>query len=353
MKGGVFRTVGAVAAGLCLTIGAPSEVAAHKTSLANIELSVEDNRVGVQWTTSAHDLAVVVGIETDLSTPVARAEFDERQAAIEAYIRERTIIHSDGRSCTASEIFVGYEKLPEQLVINSEFDCPNAPATLTVRYGFYFEVDAQHLCVGQIRYGGRTQEVVFDASFMEVDVNIRTESHAKISWKNFAVYLRFGAEHIFTGYDHILFLLALVILLPSMWGTFKMVTAFTIAHSLTLTLAWFDMVNLPSRIVESAIAFSVAYVALENLLRHRPGRRWVVAGCFGLIHGLGFYAALNALDTSSQNTLLVLFSFNLGVEMGQIAIVLLVYVPLYYAARRPWYPRAATAASLAMFAVAV
>ena len=353
MKRRAFRTLFcAIAASFSLALGAAGEAAAHRTSLANIDLSVEGTQVFVQWTTSAHDLAVVLGIETDLTTPIPRARFEERLAAIEAYVRERAIIRSDGGICAASDIRVGYEKLPEQLVIDAGFDCPQAPATLTVRYGFYFDIDAQHLCIGRIRFGGQSQEVVFDASFMEVTVDLGDESSRRSAWGNFVVYLWFGTEHILGGYDHIMFLLALIVLLPRVWDTLKIVTAFTIAHSVTLTLAWFDMVDLPSRLVESAIAFSIAYVALENLFRERPTGRWMLAGFFGLVHGLAFYGALSAFDTNPDNTLIALFSFNLGVEIGQVAIVLLAYAPLYYCARYSWFPRAARAASLVMFTVA-
>ena len=354
MKRRAFRTLFcAFAASFSLAFGAAGEAAAHRTSLANIDLSVEDARVLMQWTTSAHDLAVALGIETDLTTPIPRARFEERRAAIEAYVRQRAIIRSDGADCALSDVRIGYEKLPEQLVIDAGFDCPQAPATLTVRYGFYFDIDPQHLGVGQIRFGGGSQEVAFDASFMEVTVDLGDESSRRSAWDNFTVYLWFGTQHILGGYDHIMFLMALIVVMPRMWDTIKIVTAFTIAHSVTLTLAWFDIVDLPSRLVESAIAFSIAYVALENLLRERPTGRWMLAGFFGLVHGLAFYGALRAFDTNPDNTLIALFSFNLGVEIGQLAIVLLAYAPLYYCARHPWFPRAARAASLAMFTVAV
>jgi hypothetical protein len=163
-----------------------------------------------------------------------------------------------------------------------------------------------------------------------------------------------GVEHIWRSYDHKLFLLSLLfpaVLVPGVKGwqacegfraafidVLKIVTAFTVAHSLTLSLATLGIVNLPARISESAIAISVVLAALNNLVAIIQAKRWVVAFCFGLIHGFGFAGVLTDLGLPRNVLALALVGFNLGVEAGQIAIVS-VFLPLAYLLRRTWrYP---------------
>jgi HupE / UreJ protein len=163
-----------------------------------------------------------------------------------------------------------------------------------------------------------------------------------------------GVEHIWRSYDHKLFLLSLLfpaVLVPGVKGwqacegfraafidVLKIVTAFTVAHSLTLSLATLGIVNLPARISESAIAISVVLAALNNLVAIIQAKRWVVAFCFGLIHGFGFAGVLTDLGLPRNVLALALVGFNLGVEAGQIAIVS-VFLPLAYLLRRTWLYR--------------
>ncbi len=130
-----------------------------------------------------------------------------------------------------------------------------------------------------------------------------------------------GVFHIFTGYDHIAFLLGVVLVGGSFKTIVKAVTAFTLAHSITLALAALDIVLLPSRIVESGIALSIMYIALENIFFRKFDRRWIITFFFGLVHGFGFASALAEVHLSGRLLGTALFAFNLGVEAGQICIV--------------------------------
>ncbi len=155
--------------------------------------------------------------------------------------------------------------------------------------------------------------------------------------------------HIWIGFDHILFLLSLLLPAVLIWrasrwqavetfraafvDVFRIVTSFTVAHSITLSLATLGFVSLPSRWVESAIAASVVLAALNNLWPLFHGRRWMVAFGFGLIHGFGFASVLVDLGLPRETLVLALVGFNLGVEAGQLAIVAL-FLPLAFALRR-------------------
>jgi hydrogenase/urease accessory protein HupE len=143
-----------------------------------------------------------------------------------------------------------------------------------------------------------------------------------------------GIHHIVGGYDHLLFLGALLLVARGARDVVTTLTAFTVAHSLTLGLAVTGVVNLPARIVEPLIAASIVYVGLENLLRQQPPPRWKLTFGFGLIHGFGFAGALRELGIGSSGlaAALPLGSFNLGVEAGQIAVAL-VTLPLLWALR--------------------
>jgi hypothetical protein len=122
------------------------------------------------------------------------------------------------------------------------------------------------------------------------------------------------------------------------WDVFRVATSFTVAHSITLSLAALSVVQLPSRLVESTIAFSVVLAALNNVWPLVHGRRWLVAFGFGLIHGFGFASVLADLGLPRDALLLALVGFNVGVELGQLAIIAL-FLPLAYALRRTWFYR--------------
>jgi len=170
----------------------------------------------------------------------------------------------------------------------------------------------------------------------------------------FIDYARAGVWHIWIGFDHILFLLSLLLpavlflarerwqavarFNPAFWDVFRIVTSFTVAHSITLSLATLGLIALPSRLVESAIAASVVLAALNNLYPLFQGRRWMVAFCFGLIHGFGFASVLADLGLPRGALALALVGFNLGVELGQLTIVA-VFLPTAYLLRHGWFYR--------------
>jgi hypothetical protein len=149
-------------------------------------------------------------------------------------------------------------------------------------------------------------------------------------------FLWLGVEHIFTGYDHLAFLLGLLIATESLRALVKIVTSFTVAHSVTLALATFDLFVMPARLTESLIALSIAYVAAENLLRSQAIDRYRVTFLFGLVHGFGFSTILREMQLPTRNLVLSLFSFNAGVEIGQVAFVAVVFPMTLFLASSRW-----------------
>jgi hydrogenase/urease accessory protein HupE len=170
--------------------------------------------------------------------------------------------------------------------------------------------------------------------------------------ESFFAFLKLGIEHILTGYDHLLFLFALMVVCRDLRSILTVITCFTIAHSITLALAALDIVRLPGRIVEPLIAASIAYVGIENLFRgDSPKWRSLIAFSFGLVHGLGFADALRELGIKSGQCGIVvpLVGFNLGVELGQLSVAAIVLPILWKLRRNPSFvPRWVPVCSLAV-----
>ena len=222
------------------------------------------------------------------------------------------------------------------------------PRILEVDYRFMFDLKPLDRAFMQVECRGVTQTAVFTSDRPTQRFNLAGRS----ATKEFFSFGWHGVWHIWIGFDHILFLMAL--LLPAVlkfeenqwravahfrdafFNVFKVVTAFTVAHSLTLSLAALQIISLPSRWVESAIAGSVLLAALNNIRAVVHERIWLVAFVFGLIHGFGFANVLTELGLPRNALLLALVGFNLGVEVGQLAIVSL-FLPLAFMARRSGY----------------
>jgi hydrogenase/urease accessory protein HupE len=225
------------------------------------------------------------------------------------------------------------------LLFQGRFACGPAARVLHLRYDVLFDHDPYHasyvrLNVGEPLGGSDAAAAVFWDRQREISVDVRLPDPL---WKSALLYLRLGVAHILTGADHLAFLLALLLATAArprpLRGAVAICSAFTIAHSLTLALQVLRPGLVPTRWVEPAIAFSVAVVALENLLPRPPRARLPLVFAFGLIHGLGFASALREIGLRRRGLLLSLLSFNLGVELGQLLIVGLALPLLVTAAR--------------------
>ncbi len=146
-------------------------------------------------------------------------------------------------------------------------------------------------------------------------------------WRLAPKFFAAGVEHIMTGYDHLCFLLAVVLWASRAWPVVKIVTAFTVSHSITLSLAALQLVEIPSSWTEAAIALSIIYVAIENFFTRKVDGRWRDTFFFGFVHGFGFASGLIEMGVPQRAIVPALASFNLGVEVGQIGVVMAV-IPL-------------------------
>lgn len=332
---------------LCALLLAWSATAlAHRPSDAFLTLEVNGTTITGQWEVALRDLEVLSALDMNGDRQLTWGELRAEQPALQAQLASALHLFGDGKACGLSftDLLIHDRSDGRYAWFALVADCAAAPRALTLDYRLLFNVDPTHRGILVLRSGDQAHSAVFAP-----DAASRTFTLAEPSARAvFIDYLREGAWHIWIGLDHILFLL--VLLLPAVlvyehgrwqardhlgaavWDVAAVVTAFTLAHSITLTLAALDMARLPSRWVEASIAATVLLAALNNL-RPVVRARWALAFGLGLIHGFGFASVLGDLGLPQGPRLTALVAFNLGVELGQLAI-LAVFVPLAFAVRR-------------------
>ncbi len=326
---------------------------AHKPSDSYLTLYADGQSLKGQWDIALRDLEYAVGLDADGDGAITWGELKAKQADVDAYVLARLALSADGRPCrlTPTEHLVDDHTDGAYAVLRFTAQCETGSyAKAEVEYSLFFDLDPTHR--GLLRVEQAKDSLTGILSPERPRMELRAGGRSKL--EQFADYVREGVWHIWIGFDHILFLLSL--LLPSVfiamgkgwqpadrfgsafWDVFKVATSFTVAHSITLSLAALSVIQLPSRLVESAIALSVVLAALNNVWPLVHGRRWLVAFGFGLIHGFGFASVLTDLGLPQSALLLALVGFNLGVEVGQLAIIA-AFLPIAFALRRTWIYR--------------
>lgn len=262
------------------------------------------------------------------------------QDELRSLIEESLIVEGEGQAAelaTIDDIRIVERNDTGYLHMVLGYDFAEAADDYSINYNFFFDMDANHQNFAAIRMGEASKDIVFTNGQQVAAGEITAEgsSSTTVELPGWAVtawnYLVIGVQHIWFGIDHLLFILALVLAKLRPWDYVKVLTAFTVGHSLTIALAALDIVRLPSSFVEPFIALSIAYVAVENIFRKQVNRRWLIALLFGLIHGFGFAQVLQ--ESPVDSIVLALISFNVGVEIGQLS-VLAVVIPLLLWLRR-------------------
>jgi hydrogenase/urease accessory protein HupE len=262
-------------------------------------------------------------------------------------LRRRITVRSGAIPCRPGRAQIQGSRLGDgRVTLELTLECPAPPVQLTIRDD-WFELFGEHYrTIARIEAPSGAREAVFLPDAPEIIIEIGRDPSKG------SAFFRLGVEHILTGYDHLLFLLALLLRGGRFLSLLKIITAFTIAHSITLALAVLGVVTIPGRIVEPAIAASIVWVALENLLRRdAPSQRWLVSFVFGLVHGFGFASAIEPLALPPARLALALLGFNLGVEAGQALVVALLLPLLVWMRGKSWEPRVVRAASAGVAAV--
>lgn len=339
---------------------------AHKASDSYLQIVASPGHLDVRWDIALRDLDVALDLDADADGKLTWGEVRAAWPRIEAYALSRLAIEG----CALEPVGRALERRNDGayavLLLRSSCTLPS-PSRIT--YGLFAEVDPTHRGIAKVQRPG--QEVVLSvltpsstsaASVRNADgahggatsaagTGMRGAEPERRPWQ----FLAEGARHILTGYDHVLFLLCLLLpsvvrrtsagwqpvarLAQAVWPVAGIVTAFTVAHSITLGLAALKLVSLSRAFIEPAIAVTIVLAALDNVLPIFPVRRVVVTFCFGLIHGFGFAGVLAELNLPRADFAWALLQFNLGIEAGQLLIVAAATTVLF--ALRGWrgYPR--------------
>ena len=277
-------------------------------------------------TVAVKDAAQLADLDNDHDGIVTQAEFARGRLQLEAIVAAQLVVAPDGKSANLESIC---SRLDES---------KNVDFYLTFRATDFSTLEIQSKLTGSLPPGHRQYLVVQDSSGRTVTERLLsaamdfamapiTAENARFASRetvgSSAEFLALGVKHILTGYDHLLFLLGLLVVTRSFVSSLKIISCFTAAHSITLAVATLSLVEIPSRFVEPLIAASIVYVGVENLLRgDNPKGRHLLTFSFGLIHGFGFASVLREMGVGSHagGVAVPLFSFNLGVELGQLMI---------------------------------
>ena len=341
--------LGAAAA---LVLLLPGSAQAHRPSDAFLTLEVRGDRIQGQWEIALRDLDVALGLDRNQDHRLTWGELRTQQPRLENEAMPALTLDGDDRPCVVriTDLQI-HDRVDGRFAwIALDARCEVEPRRLRIGYRFLYDIDPTHRVVLALAKDGHSHTAVLGPDEPQRTFELSGSSRMQA----FGDYLQHGVWHIWIGYDHILFLLAL--LLPAVlcvangvWtgqarfatvakDVVAVVTAFTLAHSITLTLAALGVVHVPAAWIEPVIALSVVLAALNNIVPVIERRRWALAFAFGLIHGFGFASVLGELGLPQDARLLALLAFNLGVELGQLAIVG-VALPIAFAARHTAFYR--------------
>ncbi len=339
-----------------------STAIAHKASDSLLTLERDGIQIHGQWDIALRDLDVAIGLDTDGDGDIQWSEVKAKHADIARYAMSRLSVKAGGAPCNlnVTEHLLDRHTDGTYAVLRLDGQCSpqSDSAALKIDYRLLFDIDAQHRGLLKLTDNSQTRSAIFPANNPVQEFRMQEPKSAS----SMAGFIADGIKHIAIGFDHILFLVAL--LLPAVlvrnakngprWlpvTTFRnalfnvasIVTAFTIAHSITLSLATIGIITPPARWIEILIAVSVVITAIDNVTPVFPPslrqRRWLIAFAFGLIHGFGFASVLQELNLPSTDLMLSLMGFNIGVELGQLALVAILLPVAYLFRGRSVYPR--------------
>ena len=321
---------------------------AHSQSYGYLSLIDQSGKLEL----AIRDLGQLIALDSNADGKITWGEIRRNEPAITAKALEGVTFTRANETCpvTGTETLIDTHGGETYLVIPFTMQCANNGGVLTIAYHQLFAIDAQHRGLVTVAADGSSQTFVMSPESQSVTVS------SAGAFANFVSFVKHGVDHLLTGYDHMLFLLTLLLatamrhrnttLRPAVIEAAKVVTAFTLSHSLTLGLAATGLVTIPVPLTESLIALTIALAALNNLWPVVRERIWLLALGFGLIHGLGFANVLSDLGLPTGGLLQALLAFNLGVELGQLAVVLVVLPLLHLLTRSQLSARAVPLANI-------
>jgi hydrogenase/urease accessory protein HupE len=315
----VASSAGLIFAGMLLLAGRLAALA-HDPGLSTGQLRIRPGHLEVELTLAQADMQALMTLDADGDGKVSSSEWNSAQPSLNRLAGAALSVQVGGQTILASSTSLRRDG-SNNVYLHASFVVPQA-GELAFRSDLLSWLPRGHRqFITMLDATGKVlSETLLSATQPIVSVTKEPVSgHAP----TFAGFLGLGLEHIASGYDHLLFLFALLLMAPSFRQAAGIITSFTVAHSITLGLATLDVIHFSPRLVEPLIAASIVYVGIENVVRRDSSRgRWLLTFGFGLVHGFGFAGVLREMGVSSSSTGITtpLLAFNLGVEAGQIAI---------------------------------
>lgn len=308
-------------------------ISAHNPDTSYARLRLGSDEVETRLTYDLFTLQKITDLDANHDQRITRDELKYAAPAIEKFLREHVAIEINSCKTELGELDgLRWPKEAGEAIEAKDWHSQNGliyctfhkgviemPQDVALAFNFFEQLGERHTVLGTFEKSGQTTEVTFTRA--EPDYLFDTGFAPSLA-SRLLKFLQLGVRHIFLGYDHICFLIALIVV--SRFGELvKIVTSFTVAHTITLMLAAMQIVTLPTRLIESGIALTIMYVAGQNFWLKPDAHRWKLTFTFGLIHGFGFANVLRELGLPTVGTVRCLLTFNLGVELGQLAIVLM------------------------------
>lgn len=310
----------------------PALASAHEIGLSYGTYRIEDGALLADLTFAEKELQALFALDTDRDGILSGAEIDASKPVLEAKLVPLVRVAAGDDCSGAIERVERVENDGLRSLVRYRCSAPISLAS--VELAFLEAVEPGHRHLVQAKSAGSALELV--ARRGHADFKLAAEGTAAPEQSHGAVSDLFvlGIEHILVGIDHLLFLLALILVGGQLRTLVGVITAFTLAHSVTLGLAVLGIWSPSGSVIEPAIALSVAYVAIENWFVQDAKHRWRIAFAFGLLHGFGFAGALGELSVSAAQVPLALLLFNLGVEVGQLGVLAVILPPILLLRRK-------------------
>ena len=335
---------------LVLALCCASNAWAHKASTSYLQLRIDGGELSGRWDIALRDLDYALGLDLDNDLQLTWGEVLQQRSRITGYALQRLGVRADNAPCSV--------RAPDLLIVDHSDGsyaslvlsgrCPADAFALGIDYQLLFDVDALHRALLRLDFLGTHAGV-----FAPHERSLRFVTPQASRTRVFLQYLRTGIWHVAAGWDHLLFLIGLFLpavlrrqgavwqpaasLRPVLVDLALLVTMFSLAHALTLSLAATGWLTLPTRAVESAVAATVVFAGLNNLVPMVYRRLAWLAGAFGLVHGAAMAGSLLELGLPAADRVWALLAFNIGIELAQLALLLLVVAPAFAVRGTLWY----------------
>ena len=310
-----WRKIGLFAACL-IGLLMPQAARAHVTATGLAVITVEDREIRYRLTLIPAELPDAAAQLLGQAIAGSRPDAERLGEAM----RQAVAVRVDGVACRAGRIAIQDVGAGLKALLLYELHCPATPGRLELEENWVGLFGEHYQTIATVRSSQGDGEHLLGPGSPVLSVEFGPPSPSGVG-----AFVRLGVTHILTGYDHLLFLFALLVGAGGFWRVLGIASMFTLAHSITLSLAVLGLVHAPAALVEPLIAFSIIWVAAENMTgRTRSWRRFAITFVFGLVHGLGFADALTPLALTGWSLVRALGGFNLGVELGQAIAICLV-----------------------------